>query len=231
MERNIYNCSSKNSMKKVFISYSWDNEQHKTWVLDLANDLRDNDVEVILDYSDLDTGSDFIRYMEAAIQNADYFIVILTPQYKAKAEERTGGVGYESNMIACEIFNNPSTKKILPILRTGDRKDSTPSFLMSRLSLDMSSDVNYNSNLSHLLRTIHQVPKEYHTRLHKKTIDQIESNKEILINNQLYSDIESKSNSTQKIERKIVVKVGRNESCPCGSGKKYKNCHGRIVNS
>ena len=23
-------------------------------------------------------------------------------------------------------------------------------------------------------------------------------------------------------------KVGRNESCPCGSGKKYKHCHGRL---
>jgi len=21
--------------------------------------------------------------------------------------------------------------------------------------------------------------------------------------------------------------VGRNETCPCGSGNKYKNCHGR----
>jgi preprotein translocase subunit SecA len=24
-------------------------------------------------------------------------------------------------------------------------------------------------------------------------------------------------------------KVGRNEPCPCGSGKKYKHCHGQIV--
>ncbi|MGB8528720.1 MAG: SEC-C metal-binding domain-containing protein, partial [Rhodoplanes sp.] len=24
-------------------------------------------------------------------------------------------------------------------------------------------------------------------------------------------------------------KVGRNEACPCGSGKKYKHCHGRYV--
>ncbi|MEE8428240.1 MAG: SEC-C metal-binding domain-containing protein, partial [Gammaproteobacteria bacterium] len=24
-------------------------------------------------------------------------------------------------------------------------------------------------------------------------------------------------------------KVGRNESCPCGSGKKYKHCHGKLV--
>ena len=23
-------------------------------------------------------------------------------------------------------------------------------------------------------------------------------------------------------------KVGRNEACPCGSGKKYKHCHGRF---
>jgi preprotein translocase subunit SecA len=23
-------------------------------------------------------------------------------------------------------------------------------------------------------------------------------------------------------------KVGRNEPCPCGSGKKYKQCHGKL---
>ena len=27
--------------------------------------------------------------------------------------------------------------------------------------------------------------------------------------------------------RRETPKVGRNELCPCGSGKKYKNCHGR----
>jgi preprotein translocase subunit SecA len=24
-------------------------------------------------------------------------------------------------------------------------------------------------------------------------------------------------------------KVGRNEACPCGSGKKYKHCHGKLT--
>jgi preprotein translocase subunit SecA len=28
---------------------------------------------------------------------------------------------------------------------------------------------------------------------------------------------------------KVEKKIGRNEPCPCGSGKKYKNCHGRGV--
>ncbi len=27
-------------------------------------------------------------------------------------------------------------------------------------------------------------------------------------------------------QRRAVPKVGRNDPCPCGSGKKYKKCHG-----
>ena len=26
---------------------------------------------------------------------------------------------------------------------------------------------------------------------------------------------------------KASVKIGRNDPCPCGSGKKYKHCHGK----
>src|SRR5690606_30442714 len=26
---------------------------------------------------------------------------------------------------------------------------------------------------------------------------------------------------------KVGPKIGRNDPCPCGSGKKYKNCHGK----
>ena len=33
----------------------------------------------------------------------------------------------------------------------------------------------------------------------------------------------------KKVRQPYVKKetVGRNDPCPCGSGKKYKNCHGR----
>ena len=30
----------------------------------------------------------------------------------------------------------------------------------------------------------------------------------------------------QEDEQSKVERVGRNDPCPCGSGKKYKNCHG-----
>jgi uncharacterized protein YecA (UPF0149 family) len=29
------------------------------------------------------------------------------------------------------------------------------------------------------------------------------------------------------LPRKVFGKVGRNDPCPCGSGKKFKQCHGR----
>ena len=30
-------------------------------------------------------------------------------------------------------------------------------------------------------------------------------------------------------EANSYARVGRNESCPCGSGKKYKHCHGKLA--
>jgi preprotein translocase subunit SecA len=34
-------------------------------------------------------------------------------------------------------------------------------------------------------------------------------------------------NQRQNSPRKTATKIGRNEPCPCGSGKKYKKCHGQ----
>jgi len=34
---------------------------------------------------------------------------------------------------------------------------------------------------------------------------------------------------TGKMRNLQHVKVGRNDPCPCGSGKKYKNCHGKTT--
>lgn len=33
----------------------------------------------------------------------------------------------------------------------------------------------------------------------------------------------------QEPTRNVVPKVGRNDPCPCGSGKKYKQCHGKLT--
>ena len=38
----------------------------------------------------------------------------------------------------------------------------------------------------------------------------------------------SENNQEEKRENKPEKKVGRNEKCPCGSGKKFKHCHGNV---
>jgi preprotein translocase subunit SecA len=42
-----------------------------------------------------------------------------------------------------------------------------------------------------------------------------------------YSGGGEEPNQRPKSPRRAEGKVGRNEPCPCGSGKKYKKCHGR----
>ena len=42
------------------------------------------------------------------------------------------------------------------------------------------------------------------------------------------SPIKPKSSMPKKDEDIKIVKVGRNEPCSCGSGKKYKHCHGAV---
>ncbi|HGF8059781.1 TPA: preprotein translocase subunit SecA [Enterococcus faecium] len=43
-------------------------------------------------------------------------------------------------------------------------------------------------------------------------------------------DAKENSNTSAKKQPIHVNKVGRNDPCPCGSGKKYKNCHGKDAN-
>ena len=40
---------------------------------------------------------------------------------------------------------------------------------------------------------------------------------------------EDGSVSTEADAKTQVARVGRNDPCPCGSGKKYKQCHGRLA--
>ena len=37
----------------------------------------------------------------------------------------------------------------------------------------------------------------------------------------------NRSDETARVRTKTSNKVGRNDPCPCGSGKKYKQCCGR----
>ena len=54
----------------------------------------------------------------------------------------------------------------------------------------------------------------------------------ILFNLKIVENDEKEKESEEKINSKFSEisskKIGRNEPCPCNSGKKYKHCHGSL---
>ncbi len=44
------------------------------------------------------------------------------------------------------------------------------------------------------------------------------------------ADAKARENSSASLDPALTRKVGRNDPCPCGSGKKFKDCHGRLTN-
>lgn len=68
--------------------------------------------------------------------------------------------------------------------------------------------------------------------LTKEEIDQIHREQERMLEQQLKAHQQAQAEEDDKnttLDKKIVrasVKAGRNDPCPCGSGKKFKNCHG-----
>ena len=141
----------------LFISYSWDSEDHREWVLNLANDLISKyGITVHLDQYELSAGKDLTYFMESSIEQSNKVLIILTPNYKTKAENRSGGVGFEYSMISQELFEIQSNNdKFIPILRSGNLKQSCPKYIKSKIYHDMLKDTEYNKQLFELSRLIY----------------------------------------------------------------------------
>ncbi len=141
---------------KVFISYSWDNQAHKDWVRKLADKLRTNGVDAILDQYEVQSGDNVTHFMERAVTDTDKVLLILTENYKAKADGRGGGVGYEYSMINAEWYKNQTgNNKFIPIVRGKNADKCKPVFVSSVIYIDMSDDVLYEEKFNELLHRVY----------------------------------------------------------------------------
>lgn len=213
--------------KKVFISYSWDNEEHQNWVLKLANDLISKyGIDVILDQFELNAGKELTYFMENAISEADKVLVILTPNYKQRAEKREKGVGYETSIISQDILSSSISKiKFIPILRIGDQSLSSPSHLVSKIYHNMIDDTKYYSKLLELAKLIYDknliekpklgpIPNFDDSKLNDPLVDVInELTAETTLNDKLDRIINSYEGAQKSIEEKenIVSLVQQKE--------------------
>jgi preprotein translocase subunit SecA len=67
--------------------------------------------------------------------------------------------------------------------------------------------------------------EDYVTYIYR--IENVKLREEPEIQQLSYSGGTEEPNPQPKSPRKVEHKIGRNDPCPCGSGKKYKKCHGR----
>lgn len=140
---------------RVFISYSWDNDEHKEWVLTLADKLKEDDVDIKLDRYDMYAGRNLHTFIEDNIEKADKIIVVFTPIYRQKAEGRTNYAGAEYSIINVGLYQEIATQeKIIPIFRLGSMKECLPLFMQQFLSIDFSDPKSYQEKYEELLKAI-----------------------------------------------------------------------------
>lgn len=144
------------SLSTVFISYSFDSPEHKRWVLGLANRLRSDHVKVLFDQWDLKPGDLITHYMERAISDSDKVLFVCTPRYRIRSDDRTGGVGYEGNIISSEIFATTNHRKFVPLLRNGTWAEAAPAWAKGKLYIDFSDDAGFDEPYTVLLDSIRE---------------------------------------------------------------------------
>jgi len=135
----------------VFVSYSWDSDEHRQWVTRLADAIhREHDLKVTFDQYDVYAGKDLTHFMERGLR-CERIVVVSTPEYVRKANDRVGGVGYECSLITADLVRDMAQDKFIPALREGD---AVPSFLQTKLRVDFRDPKNYEIELSKLLAAI-----------------------------------------------------------------------------
>jgi hypothetical protein len=152
--------SDPSSPPRVFISYSHDSVNHKRWVLDFVTELRTNGVDPIIDAWDLRPGDDVPKFMEHGVRDANRVLMICTELYVAKANDGTGGVGYEAMIVTAELVRDLGTAKFIPIVRQAATPPSLPTSVATRKYINLSESADRASEMQALLRELHSVPHE-----------------------------------------------------------------------
>ena len=143
------------SNPSAFVSYSWDSPGHRHWVKQFATRLRADGVDVTLDRWSLVPGDRLPYFMEQAVRENEFVIVVGTPDYRTRSDNRVGGVGYEGDIMTGEILNAVDPRKFLPVLRAGSFKSAFPSWLKGKYVIDLRGDEYSEQEYLDLLTTLH----------------------------------------------------------------------------
>jgi hypothetical protein len=138
----------------AFLSYSWDSPEHRRWIASLGARLRADGVDLLLDEWHLQAGDQLSHFMEKAVRESDFVLIVCTPRYREKSNARTGGVGYEGNIMTAELYTGGNERKFIPLLREGDWLRAAPTWLQGKKYFDLSGDPYIEDHYHDLINTL-----------------------------------------------------------------------------
>jgi predicted Rossmann-fold nucleotide-binding protein len=107
---------------------------------------------VILDQWHVQLGDDVTQFMEQAIVDAEFVLLVCTEMFAQKSHARRSGVGYEQAIVTSELLNTqPPRGRFVCVLREGLPSVAIPRYLQSRLYVDLRNDDQYKAGLDQLL--------------------------------------------------------------------------------
>lgn len=140
---------------EVFISYSYDSEDHQNWVKAFADKLINDGIPTTVDIYDLHLGDKTPHFMEDSISKSDYVLIMITENYAKKANERTGGVGYETDIVTGEMITKSNKDKFIPILIKTDFSN-VPEYLKGTFGINIKNLSSYDGEYTKLYRKLTQ---------------------------------------------------------------------------
>lgn len=145
---------STHKVPKAFISYSWEDDEHRAWVCELATRLQSQGVEITLDQWHTAPGDQLSEFMERAVRENDHVLIICTPYYKKRSDGRIGGVGYEGDVMTAEALTSRNQRKFIPVLRKGGWREAAPSWVSGKYYVDLSGEQYSEKHYLDLLLTL-----------------------------------------------------------------------------
>lgn len=149
-----------------FVSYAWGDEGQERWVRRLARDLENAGIEVILDRKDNpQMGASVARFV-GRIEQSDFVVVVGTPLYRRKYENRLSEAGSvvaaEVDLINLRLTRTEGEKAtVLPLLLEGDERTSFPPLVRGRVYGRFAEDALYFPALFDLILTLYRIPFEH----------------------------------------------------------------------
>lgn len=148
---------------KVFISYSWSSPSHEEWVVNFAERLMSDGIDVVLDKWNLKEGQDKYTFMERMVNSHEInkVLMVLDKKYVEKADGRKGGVGTETLIISPEIYHDALQEKFIPIVTEIDEEGKAylPAYLGGRIYIDLSVKEHFEEEYEKLLRNLYKRPQ------------------------------------------------------------------------